>query len=169
MLEKTNLKSVGRHLQTKAGSQHRCLCGPPVHRFSGTLQVPAKAWHGQAEREAPRAAVHTTYDLPPGQGPEDTHWGWGEGARATAPQQPLPCPHGIKAFIFGGTAQSRVQGRGANPRGWGRGTATTKQASPWPHPPHLPQKQSPQSPQSALGPGVQRRGLAVRWGGVDGH
>ena len=24
-------------------------------------------------------------------------------------------------YIFGGTAQSRVQGRGANPRGWGRG------------------------------------------------
>ena len=90
----------------------------------------------------PRMIFHQGKDLrtPTGAG--------GEGARATAPQQPLPCPHGIKAFVCWGTAQSRVQGRGANPHGWGRGMATAKQASPWPHPPHLPKKQSPRSPQS---------------------
>ena len=107
MLEKTNLKSVGRHLQRKAGPQHRCLCGPqrPVHRFSQTLQVPEKAWRGQGEQEAPRASMHTTYDLPPGQGrPLGLE---GRGPEPLPHSSPSPDPTGSRPSSAG--QQHRVE------------------------------------------------------------
>ena len=107
MLEKTNLKSVGRHLQRKAGPQHRCLCGPqrPVHRFSQTLQVPEKAWRGQGEQEAPRAFMHTTYDLPPGQGrPLGLE---GRGPEPLPHSSPSPDPTGSRPSSAG--QQHRVE------------------------------------------------------------
>ena len=82
----------------------------------------------------------------------------GEGARATAPQQPLPSPLGSRPSSAG-EEQSAEQG--CKPPRLGEGSG--KQACPWPHLPHLPQSQSPRSPQSDLRSGVQRRSLALRW------
>lgn len=119
---------MGRHLQGKAGPQHRCLCGPrkPGHRFSQTLQMTVKAWRGRGEQEAPSTAVHTVYHLPTGKGPEDARWGrWG-GGQSHGPTAAPPLSPGIKAFTCGGRAESRVQSRRANPRGWGRGAQPSK-------------------------------------------
>lgn len=167
MLEKTNLKSVGRHLQRKAGSQHRCLCGPAVHRFSGTLQVPAKAWHGRGEQEAPRAAMHTTYDLPPGQGPEDTHWGWGGGGQSHCPTAAPPLSPRDQGLHLRGNSTEESAGQGCKPPRLGEGNGNCQASLPLASPAPSPPETEPSEP--TVRPGVQRRGLAVQWGGVDGH
>ena len=136
MLEKTNLKSVGRHLQGKAGPQHWCLCGPrkPVHRFRQTLQTTVKAWHGRGERGAPSAAVHIVYHLPPGTGPEEARWGWWGGGQSHGPTAAPPLSPGIKALICGGRAVCRA-GVQTPTAGGGEWQASLPLASPAPSPP----------------------------------
>ena len=100
---------MGRHLQTKAGSQHRCLCRPPVHRFSGTLQVPAKAWHGERSGKppglpcTPRMIFHQGKDLrtPTGAG--------GRGPEPLPHSSPSPVPTGSRPSSSG--EQHRVECR----------------------------------------------------------
>lgn len=168
MLEKTNLKSVGRHLQRKAGPQHRCFCGPqsPVHRFSQTLQVPEKAWRGQGEREAPRASVHTTNDLPPGQGPEDARWGWRGGGQSPCPTAAPPLSPRDQGLHLWGNSTEWSTRQGCKPLWLGEGNgsrqASLSLASPTLSPPEPEPSEPTVSPRTRST--EKRSGGAVGWG-----